>query len=165
MHARMSLSCYGDDRMTERTSRISGGISPELFRFATAAIRMHSDELLRFVTLPDVINDFTQRNLNLYEGLDKEDAELHLRIVPSNGDVSIDIQVLKTSMSSIEESVSLLEEILQTSVTLIDAVSLLLFEYVVHKKANDILERMFDKIDSTKSESKTIESSRKRHSH
>ncbi|PNB52550.1 hypothetical protein C1X73_33045, partial [Pseudomonas sp. FW305-130] len=73
--------------------------------------------------------------------LKPETLRKHLRVVPTSGDIRINLNIRKTSAESLDEARARLGQRLGSNMTLADAISVLLFDYVAEKRAAQVLDR------------------------
>jgi hypothetical protein len=116
-------------------------ISEPLFRLTTESLRLRSNETKCYQTLEDLVNS----RVPGIEKLDDEDArnlKQHLITLPSDGSIRIHLSITETSADNLERIQQLLETRLATRVSVGDALSALLFDYVVEQKAASVLAKL-----------------------
>lgn len=116
-------------------------ISEPLFRLTTESLRLRSNETKCYQTLEDLVNS----RVPGIENLDDEDAQnlkRHLVTLPSDGPIRIHLSITETSADNLERIKQLLETRLATKVSVGDALSALLFDYVVEQKAASVLAKL-----------------------
>lgn len=127
--------------MTGDSFRYELDISEHLFLLTTESLRLRSNEVKRYQTLADLIDD----TVSIDTRFDDQSAETileHLAAIPTNGNIRIDLRITKTSADSFGEVKQRLSEKLGSNISVGDALSVLLFHYVVSQKATRILTRL-----------------------
>ncbi|RYF34284.1 MAG: hypothetical protein EOO38_29605 [Cytophagaceae bacterium] len=66
----------------------------------------------------------------------------HLRIVPTDGEIGLELTILETSVAAIDGSVAPLEEMIGSSVSFASAVSLVLFDFVVDENRTEVMNKL-----------------------
>lgn len=114
-------------------------VSEDLFRLTTESLRLHSNATFAHQTLATLIDFRAFGELRLH---DHEVATLgeHLSIVPGPGEISLDLALAARSLGYLEALQMAFSQKLGTALALEDALSLLLFDYVVEQKASKILQ-------------------------
>ncbi|MBP2278482.1 hypothetical protein OVY29_23580 [Sphingopyxis sp. SE2] len=115
-------------------------ISTDLFRLSTESLRLRSNETLVYATLESLI-DSRAASSTYSDELKPETLRKHLRVVPTSGDIRINLNIRKTSAESLDEARARLGQRLGSNMTLADAISVLLFDYVAEKRAAQVLDR------------------------
>jgi hypothetical protein len=111
-------------------------VSEPLFRLATESVRLYSNEKRQLRTLEDLVNERSASLLNLDHN--PETVRMHLRAVPTVGDVRIDLAVDQVTEASLTNAKKALKTLTGADVSLGDFLSILLFDYVVEQKANRV---------------------------
>lgn len=113
-------------------------VSEDLFRLTTESLRLHSNATFAHQTLATLIEFRAFEDLHLH---DHELATLgeHLSIVPGPGEISLDLDLAARSLGYLEALRTAFSQKLRTALALEDALSLLLFDYVVEQKASKVL--------------------------
>ena len=127
--------------MTEDSFRYELDISEHLFLLTTESLRLRSNEVKRYQTLADLIDDA----VSIDTPLDDHSAETileHLAAIPTDGNIRIDLRITKTSADNFGEVKQRLSKKLGSNISVGDALSVLLFHYVVGQKATRILSRL-----------------------
>lgn len=115
-------------------------VSTHLFRLMTEAIRLRSNEVGRFVCLTSIIADRAELARSGFEQHDATTLRGHFATVPTNGPVNIEVQVSRSAAICLDEAAERLGTQLRFVATFDDAVSATLFDYLVDKKAVEILD-------------------------
>jgi hypothetical protein len=116
-------------------------ISEPLFRLTTESLRLHSNETKCYQTLENLVNS----RVPGIKQIDEEDAiniQQHLITLPTNGTIRIHLSITETSAENLERIQQLLETRLATEISVGDALSALLFDYVVEQKATRVIARL-----------------------
>ena len=126
--------------MSGDTRSYALSISDHLFRLTTESIRLHSNETNRYQTLGNLVNE--RAAIATSEDHNCETIRQHLVTIPTKGDIKIHLSLSKTSAISLVEAKKRLGKKLGSHMTVGDAVSILLFDYIVELKATRVLERL-----------------------
>lgn len=117
-------------------------VSHYYFRLTTEAIRLASNKALSYYNISRVINERSERALDLTESYDADDMRNHLRIIPTDGDALVEFEILETNATSIEAAAVALGEALGQRVAFQDAISLMLFDLIVERNATEVLTKL-----------------------
>lgn len=121
-------------------------ISENFFRLTTESLRLHSNETRRYQTLASLINARATAAPKLEEH-NPETIRSHLDTIPTKGEIRIYLNISKTSATNLGDAKKHLASVLGSSMTLGDALSILLFDYIVEQKASRVLQRLgFDEL-------------------
>jgi hypothetical protein len=126
--------------LTERV--LSFHVSEFLFRLTTESVRLFSNRHLRKATIEDVLNDRAAKANDIPFQYRPASLREHLRIIPTEGDVEFEIQILETSANAIGDSIPDLESMLGSSVSFASAVSLVLFDYIVDQNRTEFINKL-----------------------
>ena len=116
-------------------------ISEPLFRLTTEGIRLHSNETLHHRTLSELIDQRAPLTAKI-KSHDKSTIKQHFTSIPSGGDIRIHLTISDSSAMNLDNAKELLGVVLDSEVSLADALSALLFDYVVEQKAARVLEKI-----------------------
>jgi hypothetical protein len=116
-------------------------ISTGLFQLSTESLRLHSNDTLKYETLESLI-DCLAASSNFKSEHQPDTLRKHLCAVPTVGQVRIYLNILTTSATSLDDACASLSQRLGSAVTVGDALSVMLFDYVAEKKAAQILNRI-----------------------
>lgn len=116
-------------------------ISEPLFRLTSEGIRLHSNETLRHQTLSSLIDHRSSLGPKI-SGHDSKTLKEHLLSIPSGGSIRLTLNISKTSAQGLDEVKNLLSRRLDSELTVADAISLLLFDYVVEQKTARVMEKL-----------------------
>ena len=116
-------------------------ISEPLFRLTTEGIRLRSNETHNHQSLSSLIADRTSHAERIGDH-DVTTLKEHLAVIPSDGSIQLTLNISSTSAESLDEVQKLLSRRLDSELTIVDALSLLLFDYVVEQKAARVMEKL-----------------------
>jgi len=119
-------------------------VSHCLFELATEGIRLRSNETRRFQTLSSVVNARAAGRMSGFKEQDVPTLKDHFSAIPTKGPIPISLTITKTNAQSLDEAKERLAKLLGTDLTVGDAVSLLLLDYIAQAKAD----RMVAKFES-----------------
>ncbi|OYW83766.1 MAG: hypothetical protein B7Z20_12100, partial [Sphingobium sp. 32-64-5] len=110
-------------------------ISEHLFRLTTESLRLRSNETRSYQTLESLV-DARARDVSRIGERNMTTLKEHLVTIPTRGDIRIELCVSRTSAETLGQVCELLSKKLDANVTVGDAVSVLLFDYLVEQKAS-----------------------------
>lgn len=116
-------------------------ISAELFKLSTESVRLHSNETLRYQTLAKLLAG----RINKDTPLNTEDPGVwkeFLDAMPTRGDVRIHLNISVTNADSLVEIRDQLSQEIGNRLTLGDAISILLYDYLIENRATRVLSRL-----------------------
>lgn len=116
-------------------------ISEHLFRLTTESLRLRSNETKSYQTLESLLHARTT-SIARIQGRDMSTLKEHLVAIPTEGDIRIELQISETSADCLDQVKELLSKEFEASLTVGDALSVLLFDYVVEQKAARVLEKL-----------------------
>jgi len=116
-------------------------ISESLFRLTTEGVRLRSNETLAYETISSLIS---HRTAQLEGGIRQKSAIIreHLSCIPTDGEIKLRLDICRTSASTLDDIKDMLSQQLGSALTLGDALSILLFDYVAERKAARVLEKI-----------------------
>ncbi|MFS0849764.1 hypothetical protein AB3M93_09910 [Novosphingobium panipatense] len=118
-------------------------VSEYLFRLTTESLRIHSNQTRRYQSLANLVNArATASAAGAIEQHDVETLRQHLEKVPTKGPIRIYLSISKTSAENLTEAKRRLEKHLGSALTVGDAVSMLLFDYVVEQGTAKLMSRI-----------------------
>lgn len=126
-------------RSDAQSREFSFEISEHLFRLTSESLRLYSNETLEYQTLGSLIAARSAGKASL-DSQDDSTLQEHLAVIPTQGSVRIALDVSKDSCDYIESVRAELSVRLRTNLTFCDAVSLLLFDYVVERNSRRLLD-------------------------
>ncbi|MHA3795563.1 hypothetical protein [Rhizorhabdus wittichii] len=110
-----------------------------MFRLTTESLRLHSNATLALQTLPKLIEFWAFEETHLH-GHAVETLGEHLGIVPGPGEITLELDLAARCLDHLEALQAAFSQKLGTALALEDALSLLLFDYVVEQKAAKVLQ-------------------------
>lgn len=116
-------------------------ISEHLFRLTTESLRLRSNETKSYQTLESLLHARTTCIARLQDR-DMSTLKEHLVAIPTEGDIRIELQISETSADCLDEVKALLSKEFEANLTVGDALSVLLFDYIVEQKAARVLEKL-----------------------
>ncbi len=128
--------------MVDEGRSIDLKVSDYYFRLITEGIRLFSNRESRYVTLAEIVDKrapFAQTIAKLYES---NDLKRHLELIPADGNVPIQLTISEMSASTIEEAIPTLEHAIGSSVNFSEAVSFLLFDWIVERQSTEIVMKL-----------------------
>ncbi|TCM32336.1 hypothetical protein [Novosphingobium sp. ST904] len=128
--------------MGGQQKHISLKVSDYYFRLSTEAIRLHSNQNKEFSSLERVVDDRAQAIDSIALQYDPEDMKEHMRLIPSVGNTEFGICILQSSEQSISDAIPKLEKAMGESIAFKDALSLLLFDYIVEANATEVMTKL-----------------------
>lgn len=114
-------------------------ISEDLFRLTTESLRLHSNMALVHKTLADLV-DHRVLGGDTLSAHDPATLGEHLDVVPGRGDIDCVLPVSAQSLDYLERLQATFSQVIGRGLSLEDALSLLLFDYVVDQKAVKVLQ-------------------------
>ncbi|WP_337847837.1 hypothetical protein [Sphingomonas sp.] len=114
-------------------------VSEHFFHLTTESIRLRSNETQCYQTLANLIDS----RAGEARAIDEHDAAIlrdHLDVIPTNGAIRINLTISQTSADTLSEARSRLASQLGSDLTFGDALSILLFDYVVERKTARVLD-------------------------
>lgn len=117
-------------------------VSDSLFRLVTESIRLFSNKHLRFANINDVVNERASESVFLHTNYRANSLTEHLRIIPTDGSIDIELTILETSASAIEGCVPTIEDMIGASVSFTSAVSLVLFDFIVEEARTEVMTKL-----------------------
>lgn len=116
-------------------------ISEHLFRLTTESLRLRSNETRSYQTLEGLL-DARTGSISRISDRDMATLKEHLVAIPTQGDIRIELQISQTSADCLDQVKELLCKEFDADLTVGDALSVLLFDYVVEQKAARVLEKL-----------------------
>ncbi|ETI62745.1 MULTISPECIES: hypothetical protein [Sphingobium] len=116
-------------------------ISEHLFRLTTESLRLRSNETKSYQTLERLL-EARIGSLSRIRDRDMTTLKEHLVAIPTQGEIRIELQISQTSADCLDDVKDLLSRELDADLTVGDALSVLLFDYVVEQKAARVLAKM-----------------------
>ncbi len=129
--------------MTGDTRGYSLDVSEYLFRLTTESLRLLSNETKRYHSLTSMVNQLA--GPGAAEAIAQHDVETlrqHLSKIPTKGPIRIHLHITKTSADNLIEAKKRLAKELGSSLTVGDAISMLLFDFVVDQSAAKLFSKL-----------------------
>lgn len=117
-------------------------VSDYYFRLTTECVRLFSNAVLRYCTINDVVNERSGLISSVPGAYEAKQVREHLRLIPSSGDVVIEITILDTSAKHIDDALVDLEDMVGSSVTFKEALSIILFDFLVEGNLTEVLTKL-----------------------
>lgn len=117
-------------------------VSAYFFRLASESLRLFSNERLAFGSLRELVE---MRAADAVEGLAKHAAATlrgHLETIPSNGGVRLELALSEDARAALLRARTRLATHLGQETSPADALSVLLFDYVVEQQAARLLKKV-----------------------
>lgn len=122
-------------------------VSEAYFRLVTESIRLFSNKHLRCSSISDVVNGRADSASGLPSNYQPKSLQEHLRIIPTDGEVGVKLEILETSATAISGSIPDLEKLIGSSISFASALSLVLFDFVVEENRTEIINKLGLNID------------------
>jgi hypothetical protein len=117
-------------------------VSEKYFRLTTESVRLHSNRTFKHATFSDVVDARASSASDLHDRYEARNMNEHLRIIPTDGDKTIEFSILETSAERIDGAIPELEKALGTSVKFAQALSLVLYDLVIEANATEVLTKL-----------------------
>lgn len=129
--------------MSGDTRGYSLDVSEYLFRLTTESLRLLSNETKRYHSLTSLVNQLAGPGAaDAIAQHDVETLRQHLSKIPTKGPIRIHLHITKTSADNLIEAKKRLAKELGSSLTVGDAISMLLFDFVVERSAAKLLSKL-----------------------
>ncbi len=129
--------------MSGDTRGYSLDVSEYLFRLTTESLRLLSNETRRYHSLTSMVNQLA--GAGAADAIAQHDVETlrqHLNKIPTKGPIRIHLHITKTSADNLIDAKKRLAKELGSSLTVGDAISMLLFDFVVEQNASRLLSKL-----------------------
>lgn len=138
--------------MTGEPCSLELDVSEHLFKLTTESVRLRSNQTKSHGTLADLVTDRVDSPKKL-DDQSPETIREHLSAIPTNGDIRINLLITKSSADGLAELKRRMAEKLGSSLSLGDAISIILFNYIAEQKAADIMQRLgLDEMEQSQAE-------------
>lgn len=117
-------------------------ISEYYLRLTTESIRLFSNKIQALQSFGEVVDYRAGEASSLADHYSGEDMREHLAIIPTEGEIPIRFTILETSAASIDDAAAMLQEALGTSIAFADALSLLMYDFVVEENKTEVLTKL-----------------------
>ena len=124
----------------ERNYKID--VSEFYLRLTTESIRLYSNKIRNIANLRDVIDDRAAVAGLLPQYYTQAEMKEHLSIIPTDGDISLKFTILETSAASLDAAAEMLAETMGLSVAFADALSLLMYDFIVEENKTEVLTKL-----------------------
>lgn len=135
-------------------------VSAYYFRLTSESVRLYSNLDYKHVTFSDVVNSRSETVDQIANRYTSDDMKEHLRIIPTDGDKVLEFTILKTSADNIDDAVITLAEALGSSVKFADALSLMLYDFVVEANSTEVLTKLGISADEARNYRKILKSNK-----
>lgn len=129
-------------KMTAGKSAFDLNISDAFFRLVTESIRLMSNKRRKIVSINDVVDDRSNNALDITTVYKPDSLREHLRIIPTDGDVGLTLEILDSSSKAIDGSIPDLEKAVGGSLSFAAAVSLVLFDFIVEENTTEVINKL-----------------------
>lgn len=123
--------------MEEECRKYALDVSQHFFALAAEGLRLHSIETRRFQSLSNLVNARALPDRRIGDHR-PEIIRSHLSQIPTKGDIHITLKITKTSADTLAEAKARLGRQVGASMTVGDALSLLLLDYIVEKQVRAV---------------------------
>ena len=142
--------------MVARKKECEFEVSEFYLRLATESVRLFSNKSRDMCVLGQLVDDRASAGSTLPEYYSVENMKQHLEVIPTEGDIRLRFTILETSASSIEDAATILEDAMGTSVAFADALSLILYDFIVEENKTDVLTKLGLTPEAAKHYAKTL---------
>jgi hypothetical protein len=126
-------------------------VSEYLFMLTTESLRRHSNATQRYQTLASLVNERAASGVPL-EQYDTETLRQHLETIPTKGPIRIHLSISRSSADTLIDAKRKLAKQLGASLTVGDALSVLLLDFMAEHHAKRILGKIVDEASDTRDE-------------
>lgn len=117
-------------------------VSDGFFRLTTESIRVLSNERQEYVAIGDVVNAHSARMRATSPTHTAKTAGAHLSLIKTDGDIPIQLEILRSSYDNVIASAEILSKTLKSSVRFSDAISILLFDFIAERETMRLAARL-----------------------
>ena len=128
--------------MTAAVRAYRMAVSDYYFRLTTESIRLFSNSVQKHSTFDEVVDHRAERALSLADHYEAEDLQGHVRVIPTDGDVEITLNISETSAEQIDSAVPALGTALGHPAHFAEVVSLILFDLIIERNATEIITKL-----------------------
>lgn len=128
--------------MSNSSNELQIYVSEYYFRLTSECIRLHSNQKLRHTTLSEVVNERACEGSEIRKRYSAAELREHLSIIPTNGNISITIEITESSESNIDDTAITISEMMGFSMQFEDALSVILFDFVVEANSTEVLTKL-----------------------
>lgn len=117
-------------------------VSEFYLRLTTESIRLYSNKVRDISSLREVIDDRAALATLLPQYYTQAEMREHLSIIPTDGNISLKFTILETSAASLDAAAQMLAESMDLSVAFADALSLLMYDFIVEENKTEVLTKL-----------------------
>ena len=128
--------------MSGETRGYTFDVSEAFFRLTTECLRLRSNETLRYQSLASLLEGLTLSGAPRLAALDGDVVRDHLVTIPTRGSVRLFIRMSRENADLLVEAKRALAARLNVRLTVADAISVLLLDYIIAQKADNVMRRI-----------------------
>lgn len=128
--------------MSGETRGYTFDVSEGFFRLTTECLRLRSNETLRYQSLASLLEGLTPEGAPKLAGIDTDTVRDHLVSIPTRGAVRLFIRMSRESADLLVEAKRALAVRMKARLTVADAISVLLLDYLIAQKADNVMRRI-----------------------
>lgn len=128
--------------MVGETRGYTFDVSEAFFRLTTECLRLRSNETLRYQSLASLLEGITTAGAPKLAALDTDVVRDHLVTIPTRGEVRLFIRMSRESADLLVDAKRALAVRMKARLTVADAVSVLLLDYLIAQKADNVMRRI-----------------------
>jgi hypothetical protein len=128
--------------MGSETRGYTFDVSEAFFRLTTECLRLRSNETLRYQSLASLMEGLTPGGAPRLIALDTNVVRDHLVTIPTRGTVRLFIRMSRENADLLVEAKRGLAARLNARLTVADAISVLLLDYIIAQKADNVMRRI-----------------------
>lgn len=117
-------------------------VSEYYFRLTTECVRLHSNICRSYTTINDVVKDRAAGAASLAKNHPAEYIREHLRLIPTSGDIPIEIIIEETNATHIDCASKSISEVIGASVAFADALSVIMFDFMYEANRTEVLSKI-----------------------
>jgi len=131
-------------------------VSEFYFRLTTECVRLHSNICKSYTTINDVVNDRAADAINVAKKHPPEYIREHLRLIPTSGDIPIEIIIEETSATHIDSASKSISAAIGASIEFADALSVIMFDFMYEANRTEVLSKIGLTLDEARSYRKLL---------
>ncbi|MGF7149811.1 hypothetical protein FHS96_003468 [Sphingomonas zeicaulis] len=128
--------------MSGETRGYTFDVSEGFFRLTTECLRLRSNETLRYQSLASLLEGLVPTGAPRLVALDGDVVRDHLVTIATRGSVRLFIRMSRESADLLVEAKRALASRLNIRLTVADAMSVLLLDYIIAQKADNVMRRI-----------------------
>lgn len=117
-------------------------VSEYYFRLTTECVRLHSNKCRAYSTINDVVNERAIGSADVAFNHPAEYIREHLRLIPTSGEVPIEIIIEETNASHIDNASKSISEAIGSSIEFADALSVIMFDFMYDANRTEVLSKI-----------------------